>query len=112
VPKVSKRKPARDARIEALQLLGQWTSLGRAHVLIGGGCSCGIAGASVRVEDFEQQILDYLRGKYAQAAQWQSVGALLDSIAQASAADPAQSLPLLADLKRTLDSFDELHRRR
>jgi hypothetical protein len=116
VPKVSKgikRKPARDARIEALQLLGKWTSLGQAHVLLGGSCSCGVGGASLRVEDFEEQILDYLAGRHAVARESGSVAALLRSIAtraRDASADP--SLALLDDLKRTLDSFDELHRTR
>jgi hypothetical protein len=113
VPKVIKRKPARDARIEALQLLGRWTSLGQAHVLMGGSCSCGMAGASIRVEDFEQQILDYLRAKYPQAGKSDRMAALLQSIAKPANGDAAAEwLALLADLKRTLDSFDELHRRR
>ena len=112
MPKVIKRRPARDARIEALQLLGKWTSLGQAHVLMGAGCSCGIAGASMRVEDFEQQILDYLRGKYPQARKSDRIAALLHSIAKPGNDDEGEWLSLLADLKRTLDSFDELHRSR
>jgi hypothetical protein len=110
VPKSIKRKPARDARIEALQLLGKWTSLGQAHVLLGGSCSCGVAGASLRVEDFEQQILDYLAGKHP-IGHSGGVADLLRSIAT-QAASPGPSLALLDDLKRTLDSFDELHRTR
>ena len=60
--KVIKGKRPPDARIEAMQLLGQWTSLGQAHVLLGGGCSCGLAAGSLRLEEFEQQILDFLHG--------------------------------------------------
>ena len=114
-----------------MQLLGQWTSLGQAHVLLGGGCSCGLAAAgSLRLEEFEQQILDFLHDKYRTAgneavtrllreragyapAKSGSVAALLRAIAAGPADERAgESLPVLADLKRTLDSFDELHRSR
>ena len=111
-----------------MQLLGQWTSLGQAHVLLGGGCSCGLAAGSLWLEEFEQQILDFLDDKYRASgneavtqllreragyapAKSGSVAALLRSIA--AAGDPTRAwLPVLADLKRTLDSFDELHRSR
>ena len=113
-----------------MQLLGQWTSLGQAHVLLGGGCSCGLAAGSLRLEEFEQQILDFLHDKYRASgneavtellrerggyapSKSGSVAALLRSMAAASAGDPTREwLPVLADLKRTLDSFDELHRSR
>ena len=113
-----------------MQLLGQWTSLGQAHVLLGGGCSCGLAAGSLRLEEFEQQILDFLHDKHRAAgnevithllreragyapAKSGSVAALLRSVATEPASRGADEwLPLLADLKRTLDSFDELHRSR
>ena len=130
MPKVIKRKPARDARVEALQLLGKWASLGRAHVLMGASCSCGLGGASQRVEEFEQQILDYLGGKHGaagndavthllrepggyQPGKSGSLGAVLRAIAtQPASGDSSQWILLLDDVKRTLDSFDELHRSR
>ena len=113
-----------------MQLLGQWTSLGQAHVLLGAGCSCGLAAGSLRLEEFEQQILDFLHDKHAAAgneavtqllreragyepAKSGSVAALLRSIASQPAGEHTSDwLALLADLKRTLDSFDELHRSR
>ena len=113
VPKVIKRKRERNARIEALQLLGKWTRLAQGHVLIGaGGCSCGLVGANVRIEDFEQQILDYLRGKHGEAVKSDRIASLLQSIATPASGDAGKSLPLLEDLDRTLESFDELHRTR
>jgi hypothetical protein len=113
VPKVSKRKRARDARIEALQLLGKWTSLAQGHVLVGGNCSCGFAGGSLRIADFEQQILDYLDGKGYARGSSESLGALLRAIAaQPADADAREWLSLLDDLKRTFESFDEQHRGR
>jgi hypothetical protein len=130
VPKVNKRKHVRDARIEALQLLGKWTSLAQGHVLVGGSCSCGFAGGNLQIVELEQQILDYLDGKYAAGGDGTvtqllraragyepgssgSLGALLRSIgAQPADTDPGRWLSLLDDLKRTLESFDELHRAR
>ena len=108
MPKISKRKRARDARIEAVQLLGKWMRLAQGHVLIGGSCSCGLS-ANLQVADFEQQILDYLGGKYAVARNSDSIATLLREIAAQPSPD---SLALLSDFDRTLESFDELHRTR
>ena len=128
MPKVNKRKRTRDARIEAVQLLGKWTSLAQGHILVGGNCSCGLAGGSLPIVEFEQQILDYLDGKYAgegntavtqllrAGARYErgssgSVGELLRSIAaQPAGTEPGRWLSLLDDLRRTLESFEELHR--
>lgn len=110
--KASKRKlPPGDARLEAVQLLGRWTRLAQGHVLVGGGCSCGLGVASVRLEEFEQQILDYLKGKYPAAGKASSVPELLRGVAGRSA-DDRESDRLLADLHRTMESFEELHRAR
>jgi hypothetical protein len=113
VRKTGKPKSKRDARLEAVQLLGKWTRLAQGHVLIGaGGCSCGLAAGSLRIEDFEQQILDYLRARYREAGKAERIATLLQSIAQPAARDAGESLALLADLDRTLESFGELHRTR
>ena len=111
VRKAPKPRSTPDARLEAVQLLGKWTRLSQGHVVLGSaGCSCGFGGANVRIDDFEQQILDYLRTKYA-AAKSDSIAALLRGIASGPAhGDAGQLLSLLADLNRTLESFDELHR--
>jgi hypothetical protein len=111
MPKIPKRRPARDARIEAMQMLGRWASLARGHVVLGGGCACGVGGMALRVEEFEQQILDFLGTKYSAArSSHGSLPALLRVIASEPAGERGESLGLLDDLKRTLDSFDELHR--
>jgi hypothetical protein len=74
----------------------------------------------VRLQDFEQQILDFLHARHGAAAvagagykegESGSVVALLRTIATQREDDRAQ-LALLADLARSLDSFDELHRGR
>jgi hypothetical protein len=126
--KPGKRGSSRNARIEAVDLLGKWTSLSRGHVLMGGNCSCGVGAGSLQISEFEQQILDYLatkstaRGNGAvtkllqeragyQAGTAGSLGALLKSITtDAGPTDPAQWLAVLDDLRQTLDSFDEAHR--
>jgi hypothetical protein len=128
VAKLNKRGKARNIRIEAAQLLGKWTSLAQGHVLMGGNCSCGLGAGSLRIEEFEQQILDYLDGKVTasgDAAVTQalreragyergkrgSLTALLRSVARdAAETRSAQWLSLLDDLNRTLQSFEEVHR--
>jgi hypothetical protein len=128
VAKLSKRAKQRNIRIEAAQLLGKWTSLAQGHVLMGGNCSCGLGAGSLRIEEFEQQILDYLEGKLAasgnaaltralrelagyERGKSGSLSALLRSItADVGEAGRDPWLPLLDDLKRTLESFEEAHR--
>jgi len=116
------------AALEATRLLGRWTKLAQGHVMFGAGCSCGVGAGSVRPQDFEQQILDYLHAKYVKAgnaaivallreraryrpAEAGSMTALLRAIATQGREDGEQ-LALLADLARSLDSFEELHRGR
>jgi len=112
VPKVRKPKRARNPRVEAMRLLGKWTTLAQGHIVFGGaGCSCGVPAPGLGVQDLEEQILDYLRGKYAAAKSPASVAALLRAIAaQPAGGGAGESLALLTDLERTLESFDELHR--
>jgi hypothetical protein len=107
------------AAVEATRLLGKWTKLAQGHVMFGSGCSCGV-GVGVRLQDFEQQILDYLHARHGAAAvegagyregATGSVTALLRAIATQSAGKGSH-LALFADLERSLDSFDELHRGR
>ena len=107
--------------LEATRLLGKWTKLAQGHVMFGSGCSCG-AGVGVRLQDFEQQILDYLHARHGAAAvehagyrqgEAGSVTALLRAIAtQGAVGQHADRLALLSDLERSIDSFDELHRGR
>jgi len=119
----TRAKPAGklSAALEATRLLGKWTKLAQGHVMFGAGCSCGV-GVGVRLQDFEPQILDYLHAKHGAAAveragyrqgEAGSVTALLRAIAtQGAVEQPADQIALLADLERSIDSFDELHRGR
>ena len=107
-----KKTAAASAAFEATRLLGRWTKLAQGHVVFGSGCSCGIGFANLRLQDFEPQILDYLKTKHGVTGH-AAIADLLRAIAtrDKGPADSAQ-LALLADLARSLDSFDELHRGR
>lgn len=79
-------------------------------MVFGAGCSCGVGFGNLQLKDFEPQILDYLRTKHSVAGP-ESVPDLLRSIAKQSDGGK-QQLALLADLERSLESFEELHRGR
>jgi len=116
-----------DGTLEARRLLDAWDRLGRAHMMIGAGCSCGIGGVAIALEDFEQDIADYLQAeaerldrhdvlKYLQeqareGGLW-SISRLLGGIAQPTdfqAYESGVSTFLLERLSRTLQSFEKLH---
>jgi len=77
--------------------------------MFGAGCSCGL-GVGLGLADFEPQILDYLKTKHGVSG-FARVPDLLRSIVKEGDGTKKQ-LALLADLSRSLDSFDELHRGR
>lgn len=106
----SRAKRGVSAAVEATRLLGKWTRLAQGHVVFGAGCSCGLGFANVRLADFEPQILDYLRTRH-EVGGFSAVSDLLRSIAREGGAKKGR-LALLADLSRSLDSFEELHRGR
>ena len=103
----SRAKRGISAAVEATRLLGKWTRLAQGHALFGGGCSCGLGFASLSLRDFEPQILDYLKSKHGVGG-FAGVPDLLRSIVKEG--ETEGRLALLADLERSLDSFDELHR--
>jgi hypothetical protein len=79
--------------------------------MFGSGCSCGM-GVGVRLQDFEQQILEFLHGRHGDSG-YASIPELLRAVAtQDSGKGSSARLALLADLARSLDSFEELHRGR
>jgi hypothetical protein len=105
------RKRGLSPVFEATRLLGKWTKLAQGHVMFGSGCSCGV-GVGVRLQDFEPQILEFLHGRHGDSG-YATITELLRAIAtQDSRKDGSARLALLADLGRSLDSFDELHRGR
>jgi len=74
--------------------------------VLGAGCACGVAFSALKLGDFEQQLLDYLRSKHGSLSVDGIVG-LLQGIAKTG---DDRARPLLEDLERSLDSFDEVHR--
>lgn len=44
----------------AEELLELWSRLAMQHVTLGAGCGCGVGGVSLRLDDFELDIVDYL----------------------------------------------------
>jgi hypothetical protein len=96
---------AKQPQVEAIRLLGKWQRVSSGHVVFSAGCSCGAAATSVRVQDYEQDILGFLRGRHGTGAS--SIAELLTGIARRS----AKTAPaILADLERSIDSFESLHR--
>lgn len=91
-------------RVTALRLLGTWNRISRGHVALATGCSCGVGSTDLRVQDFEEQILEFLQGRHRITAP--TIADLLTGIAKAGG-DEAN--PILADLERTLQSFEEQH---
>jgi hypothetical protein len=105
----SRAKRGISTAVEATRLLGKWTRLAQGHVMFGAGCSCGL-GVGLGLADFEPQILEYLKTKHG-IGEFLGVPDLLRSIVKEGEGKKDQ-LALLADLSRSLDSFDELHRGR
>ncbi|WP_420227398.1 hypothetical protein [Pigmentiphaga litoralis] len=117
------RDPGERTRV----LLRMWEDLARQHVSMGGGCACGIGGVTVRLQDFEHDIADYLVAE-AERLKQADVLALLsqhvrfdppgeDEIVKVlrAMADTDSPPPLavvewlLQRLERTLNSFAKLH---
>lgn len=113
--------------IEARRLRDLWDSLSRQHVSMAAGCSCGIGGITVLLQDFEQDIVDYLLGQAEKTGRadiiaflnrhalrdglWH-IGLLLDAVIEGHAGSGAPetiAAILLQRLGRTLGSFAKLH---
>lgn len=109
---------------QAERLFELWSALALRHVALGGACACGAGGVSLRLEDFELDIVDYLqdageRHEDAAVAAWfqarqqaapgsQPLRDLLDAVL-AGTVPPSAAAWLLPRLERTLRSFAELH---
>jgi hypothetical protein len=115
--------PRIDPSAEAATLLTIWRQLERAHVPIAFGCSCGGSIGHVRIQDCEQDILDYLYEKHTRAGTASaltilknlagcgqgrngSISALLKAIAEDDGGcNLAVKIQLVSDLRRTIDSL-------
>ena len=118
-----------DTSAEARHLLEMWDSVSRQHVSIAGGCACGVGGVTLLLEDFEEDIIDFLLGQSERAKRPDigaflktnasepvsgrlSVGALLSALSRAeTVAETPSDIPvfLLERLGKTLRSFARLH---
>jgi hypothetical protein len=98
------RKP--DPRVKAIELIGRWTRLAQGHLPLGAGCSCGLPAVSVRFADLERDVLDYLAARHTSARGAKSIAELLRAIATSG---DAAGAALLADLERSLESFESVH---
>ncbi len=115
---------ADDLALRAGGLLDLWSRLAMQHVALGASCGCGIGGISLRLEDFELDIVGYLEdaglrcetaevAAFFQALQQadpreQPLRALLDDVGNGRVAH-AVAQWLLPKVERTLRSFAQLH---
>jgi hypothetical protein len=120
-------RPFGENILQAQRLLETWDRLGRAHMMIGAGCSCGTGGVVVTLEDFEQDIADYLQAEaerlerqdvltylaqQGREGELWSISKLLIGLAQptgSGSSDAGGRYFLLERLARTLNSFEQLH---
>jgi hypothetical protein len=90
----------------ALRLLGAWRRIAQGHVALSTGCSCGVGVSNLRVQDFEQDILDFLGGRHGDAYRKASITDLLADIARTK---DAKASAVLRDLERSIESFEQQH---
>ncbi|SEI85127.1 hypothetical protein SAMN04244572_03258 [Azotobacter beijerinckii] len=122
-------RPSGDPALEARQLLDMWQSLSLQHVSMGGSCACGMGGVTLQLQDFEQDILDYLsvqaeRAKRSDVSSYLSANAVdpesgrwdlsallnvLGNEERVAEVSPDISRFLLERLGKTLRSFARLH---
>lgn len=115
---------AEEQLMQAARLVSLWSELSIRHVALGMSCGCGAGGISLRLEDFELDIVDYLEDaalrselpavaayfRSQQAAGWPP-SPLLVLLQQASEGElPAPVCDwVLPRVEKTLTSFKALH---
>lgn len=122
---------AEDFVQRAEQLLDLWSSLSMQHVALGVGCGCGMGGISLRLDDFELDIVDYLgdAGVRSGVPEVAAFFTALHQLAQEGASMGSRAQPLrrlldrarrdrlpravtewlLPRIEKTLRSYAELH---
>jgi hypothetical protein len=109
------------------QLLAMWSELSMRHVALGTACACGMGGISLRLEDFELDIVDYLhdaaaRSDEAAVVVWgqaelravadsgevRRMRDLIDTLRHPQTPEAVRAW-LLLRLEKTLRSYAELH---
>ena len=115
---------AEDLAQRAEHMLRLWSDLSMRHVALGGACACGTGGVSLRLEDFELDIVGYLedgglrcevlavvdffKALQQQGAPDQPLRRLLHDIEHGDMPEDVAEW-LLPKIERTLTSFSELH---
>lgn len=112
----------RNTRAQAEYLSGLWHRLSAQHIALG--CSCSMSGISVTLEDFEQDIADYLWAESERLGQAGVVAFLLapGPVAQqdrairqilrrieSGQADEVTADWLLTRMTKTIESYAKLH---
>jgi hypothetical protein len=115
------------AAADARELLDIWERVSRQHVSLATGCACGVGGVTLQLQDFEQDIADYvlgqaergrrqdvvnfLRGHAQQADGRWSIALLLAALFEPATAPASDELAefILTRLGKTLRSFAKLH---
>jgi len=110
--------------IRAIQLLGAWHRVAQGHLPLNGfACSCSLGIGRITVQDFEQDVLDYLFEKHGNvdelknfikniSSEKYNTGALAALLRSLSVdfPDATNAEQLLDDLEKTIGSFSEAHR--
>ena len=111
----------------AQELLDIWERMASRHVSLGSSCACGIGGVTLQLQDFEQDIADFLLGQAERTKRsdvveflqthgvdqdsgvW-NIGRLLSALAELEQGESSEVATLLLDkLGKTLRSFEKLH---
>lgn len=115
---------ADDSALRAEGLLALWSDLSMRHVALSGACACGTGGISLRLDDFELDIVGYLEdaalrsgvpvlvgffGELSHAeARPQPLRQLLEDASEGRLPEEVTEW-LLPKVEKTLRSFAELH---
>jgi len=105
-PSTTARRHNSSVPVFAMQVLGGWNRIAHGHVALSAGCSCGVGVSNLRVQDFEQDILDFLRSRHPLAV---GPGSIAELLATLTRSGNLAAMPLLTDLARSLESFESQH---
>ncbi len=101
-----------DATRRATAVAALWQRAAMGHAVLGGGCACGLPAMHVSVADFELDLLDYLRARWASdpaavALIDGAAGRIGDLVAALAGGAPGLARPaaMLDDLETAIRSF-------
>ena len=121
---ISAAAMANDIARRADEMLSLWSSLSMRHVALGSACACGTGGVSLRLDDFELDIVGYLEDIGLRSGVTEVVDFFKDLQQAGPQAQPLRRLMedameerlpdavgewLMPKVERTLRSFAELH---